>query len=207
MKINFGKKTIIAGAVISSLLAVVLLANAVLAATTTWTVSDANLKVSGSTTCFPIFSYVLGLQQGATYGRGTGGTFQQNKAGASTIVADLEQSSSGQGLSDTQALNGDLGLSSSINSALLPLPVRRCTSWKPSKRSPMKDRVLIAIAAVGRSSTSILSRPTVGGPGSRLAPLQQASGLFMPCPCTCETTPSGRSTSSEPAKAQWTKTM
>jgi ABC-type phosphate transport system substrate-binding protein len=122
MKINFGKKTIVAGAVVSSLLAVVLLANAVFAATTTWTVSDANLKVSGSTTCFPIFSYVLGLQQGATYGRGTGGTFQQNKAGASTIVADLEQSSSGQGLSDTTALNGDLGLSSSINSALLPLP-------------------------------------------------------------------------------------
>ena len=93
--------------------------------------------------------------------------------------------------------NGELGIVASSSEAMHVL--------EAFERSPTKDRVLTAIAAVSPSSTSILPRPTIGGLASRRAPLQQGSGLFTPCPCTCETTRSGRSTSSAPTKAEWTK--
>jgi len=112
VKINFGKKAIVAGAVAASLLSVVLIANSVLATTTFNPASQ--LNISGSTTCFPIFKTVLGIPGAG--GLGTGGTFQTN-TGASWN-ADVEQGASGVGLSDCQAGANDVGLSSTLSSVL-----------------------------------------------------------------------------------------
>ena len=74
----------------------------------------ASLRISGSTTCFPIMQDVLGIP--SVGGLGNGGIFQQN-----TLVtwnADVEQGDDVVGINDCVSGDNDIGLSSTLTSAL-----------------------------------------------------------------------------------------
>jgi phosphate transport system substrate-binding protein len=113
----FTKKALITGLLLSATAALVL-STSVLAATdygtsskgSTFPVADANFRLSGSTTCFPILSAALSSTPG-TSGRQAGGSFQAS--GYSSVIADLEQGGSGFGVQDVVDEAVDVGLSSS----------------------------------------------------------------------------------------------
>jgi ABC-type phosphate transport system substrate-binding protein len=74
----------------------------------------ASLRISGSTTSFPLMKGMLGIP--SVGGLGTGGTFQQN-----TLVtwnADVEQGDDVVGINDCASGDNDIGLSSTLTSAL-----------------------------------------------------------------------------------------
>lgn len=74
----------------------------------------ASLRISGSTTCFPIMQGMLGIP--SVGGLGTGGTFQQNTF--VTWNADVEQGDDVVGINDCVSGDNDIGLSSTLTSAL-----------------------------------------------------------------------------------------
>ncbi len=72
-----------------------------------------NLRLSGSTTCFPIIAHALGLSTTSTGGVGSAGPFQNANGGLySSVLADIECLGSGHGWADNNAEANDIGLSS-----------------------------------------------------------------------------------------------
>jgi phosphate transport system substrate-binding protein len=77
--------------------------------------TGAALRISGSTTCFPIVAYTLGID-GAGGSTSHNGTYHTNQS--VSLIANVQQGGSGQGLADLKNGLVDIGMSSSINSAI-----------------------------------------------------------------------------------------